>query len=135
MNTQQHFIIELKVNDLNSVLSNLEICFSYQPHLNQQTNNSNNLIIMEINLPTGFQSDAVHTINRNEYKNLERIESKNDNTVIIMYFTSLTVFEKTCAKIDIIKISDIMELQPGSIKMYDYYNATRSDVVFYNITL
>lgn len=90
---------------------------------------------MEINLPTGFQSDAAYTINRNEYKNLERIESKHDNTLIIIYFAPLKVLEKNCLKINIIKISDVMELQPGSIKIYDYYNATRSDVVFYDINL
>lgn len=128
-----HFVIQPKATVLSSILLELEICFTYHPLMGQITTNSTNMVIMEANLPTGYQSDADSSMDLLDNDLIERIESLNDDTKVILYFDSLVANRSQCIKIDGEKTNDVVEFKPVAIQMYDYYNRSRSDVTFYNI--
>ena len=126
----QHFLIKPQAHILNSHLLDLEICFIYQ-YLGHQHINSTNMVILEANLPSGYRSYAENSEDLIGNDLIERIESKNDGTLILLYFDSLSVNSSHCINIEGQKLSDIINIQPVAITMYDYYNASRSTTVFY----
>ncbi|XP_073826198.1 thioester-containing protein 1 allele S1-like [Musca autumnalis] len=129
--TFQHFQIEPKTKFLNPAEILLEICFTYKPQ--QQSSDATNMIIMEVNLPSGYTSNDEDSNDLLENEIIQRIEAKNDQTTIIIYFEKLTANVRNCLNILAVKIHDVIQPKPASISIYDYYNISRHDTVFYSI--
>lgn len=126
-----NFLIKPQVHILSSYLMNLEVCFTYQSPGHQHMNT--NMVILEVNLPSGFRSNAENSEALIENDLIERIESKNDDTLFVLYIGGLSVNGSHCVDIECQKLNDVINLQPVAITMYDYYNTSRSDTIFYNI--
>ncbi|TMW39844.1 hypothetical protein DOY81_015075, partial [Sarcophaga bullata] len=56
INEHRHFEIKPKVIFNNPDEITLEVCFTYQPDVSEF--NSTNMVIMEVNLPSGYRSQA-----------------------------------------------------------------------------
>ncbi|XP_037809421.1 CD109 antigen-like [Lucilia sericata] len=126
----RHFNIEPKTMFKNDGEINLEICFMYHD-VSNMTNETTNMIIMEANLPSGFISEPVESMLLKENKLIQRIESKNSESTIILYLDKLESNKKHCLKISADKTSEILKPKPAAIIMYDYYNLSRSNTKFY----
>lgn len=117
---------------LNPSELNLEICFTYQRPL-ELLNATTNMVIMEINLPSGFRSDAESNFDIDDNELIQRIESRNSDSTIILYFDNLLANVKNCLSFAADKISDVIKPKPAAIIVYDYYNLSRSNTEFYTV--
>ena len=113
---------------LNANELDLKICFSYQDQ-----SYPTNMVIMEVNLPSGYRSDIESNFEIDYHDTIQRIESKNSESTIILYFDNLLANKQYCLNILADKLSDVTMAKSSAIIVYDYYNLTRSDVQFYKI--
>ncbi|XP_065357998.1 C3 and PZP-like alpha-2-macroglobulin domain-containing protein 8 [Calliphora vicina] len=128
----RHFLINPKAKMINPSELNLEICFTYQMPA-ELLNATTNMVIMEINLPSGFLSDAESNFDIEDNELIQRIESRNSDSTIILYFDNLLANVKNCLSFIADKISDVDKLKPSAIIIYDYYNLSRYNTEFYSV--
>ncbi|XP_061386556.1 thioester-containing protein 1 allele R1-like [Musca vetustissima] len=127
--TFQYFQIEPKVEVLNPGEISLEICFSYIEPNSEATN----MIVMEINLPSGYSVNEEDSDYLMDNEIVQRVETKNSATTIIVYSEKLKANVKNCLNILAYKMHDVVHRKATSIIVYDYYDVNRHDTVFYNI--
>lgn len=123
-NEVKYFIIEPKANILNNDLD-LEICYTYTT--------STNMVIMEVNLPSGYRTDDEVLENLQNNSFVQRNEAKNDYTTVILYLDKLEINEQNCINILAYKTSNVFERKSVPIVMYDYYNTATYNSIFYNV--
>uniref|UniRef100_A0A1I8MSQ9 TEP1-F n=1 Tax=Musca domestica TaxID=7370 RepID=A0A1I8MSQ9_MUSDO len=128
----QHFRIEPKTKMLNPEEMFLEICFSYKGEKSAVAG-ATNMIIMEVNLPSGFTTNDEDSSDLLENEIIQRLESKNDETTLVIYFEKLTANVRNCLNILANKVHDVILHKPASITIYDYYNISRHDTAFYGL--
>ncbi|KAM7351079.1 uncharacterized protein ACRADG_004064 [Cochliomyia hominivorax] len=128
----RYFHIQPNAKHINSKEMDLEVCFTYQTPA-ELSNTTTNMVIMEINLPSGCRSnlESNYGIENNEL--VQKIEMKNSDSTIILYFENLLSNIKNCLNFAVDIISDVIKTKPAAIIVYDYYNLSRSDTAFYNI--
>ena len=129
VNEFRHFNITPKTILNNPEELNLEVCFTYQPEQFEATN----MVIMEVNLPSGFMSGEESRMLLKENNLVQRIESKNADTLVVFYLDSLEANINHCLTILADKTNEILMPKPAAIIMYDYYNLTRSNTKFYSL--
>uniref|UniRef100_A0A1I8MLC1 A-macroglobulin complement component n=1 Tax=Musca domestica TaxID=7370 RepID=A0A1I8MLC1_MUSDO len=125
----QYFQLAPKVELLNPAEMSLEICFSYI----EPSSKATNMVVMEVNLPSGFSGDEKDMDELLENDIVQRIEMKNSETTIIVYSAQLMAEEKSCLSLMAYKIHDVVYRKAAAIIIYDYYNISRHDTVFYKI--
>uniref|UniRef100_A0A1I8PV47 TEP1-F n=1 Tax=Stomoxys calcitrans TaxID=35570 RepID=A0A1I8PV47_STOCA len=126
----QHFQIKTSSERVNENTIDLDICFSYQ-----QSDGSafTNMVIMEVNLPSGFRTDAEFSYNLLENELIQRIQAQKDDTILVIYFDNLAANKQNCITVSADKTHDVSLRKPSAIRMYDYYNISRSNTEFYSI--
>ncbi|XP_065358094.1 thioester-containing protein 1 allele S3-like [Calliphora vicina] len=127
----KHFIMKITPTIYNDDEMDLEICFTYQAL--HTVSNSTNMVIMEANLPSGFKAEAEFSRNLVDNEFIQRIETKNDETIMILYFDKLSTEARHCVTIEAFKANEVEDRQPAAIVMYDYYDTTRFNSKFYTI--
>lgn len=119
---QAAFSLKPKVELLNEDHMCLEIIPAYQPPKGKESDKQSNMVVLEIAMPSGF---VVNTEILNNLKNtvptIKRIETKNGDTVAIIYFDYLTL-DPINVKIDGFREHNVDEQKPASIVIYDYYD-------------
>ncbi|XP_061388910.1 alpha-2-macroglobulin-like protein 1 [Musca vetustissima] len=128
-----HFQIEPKTKILNPDEMLLEICFTYKSKEQASAAATTNMIIMEVNLPSGFTTNDEDSNDLLENEIIQRIEAKNEETTLVVYFEKLTANIRNCLNILANKVQDVIQRKPASITIYDYYNISRHDTVFYSV--
>lgn len=94
---------------------------------------SSNMVVMEIALPSGYttHNDSLEPIRK--VSRVQRVETKNDDTVIVVYFEQLCTGEPVSLDILADKSHAVDKLKPAPITIYDYYNAHEQTVVYYEV--
>ena len=115
----------------NSEEINLEVCFIYQPDVSEF--NATNMVIMEVNLPSGYTTQADLNENLKTNKLVKKIETKNSESAVIIYLDNLKANVNHCLNIPADKSNEVLASKPAAIRMYDYYNQRRSNTVFYSL--
>ena len=97
----------------------LEISTAYQP---PKGNEKSSMVVMEIAMPSGFvvNSELLNGLKSTQTL-IKRIETKNGDTLAILYFDHLTTDPITLT-IDGFREHLVEEQKPTSILIYDYYN-------------
>lgn len=108
----------------------LDISVSYHPKDSVQ---QSNMVILEVSMPSGF---IVCTENLDGLKKripiVKRTETKNDDTVAIIYFDYVT--SKTIdLKIIGVRKCVVTQQKPTSIIIYDYYDNALTAREFYSL--
>lgn len=100
----------------------LETTVSYKPPIGEGLVQQSNMVIMEVSLPSGFVLNTDHLDSLKEtLPIIKRTETKNDNTVAIIYFEYLTM--KTVGlEIVAFRKHIVIEQRPTPIIIYDYYD-------------
>ncbi|XP_065358229.1 thioester-containing protein 1 allele R1-like [Calliphora vicina] len=129
----RHFNIQPKTKFKNDKEMNLEVCFTYQTDTEAQTNQATNMVIMEANLPSGFTSEAETSFRLNKNDLVQKIESRNSESTIILYLDKIQANVNHCLEIPADKINEVLMTKPAAIIMYDYYNLSRSNTQFYSL--
>ncbi|KNC22908.1 hypothetical protein FF38_00377 [Lucilia cuprina] len=116
---------------INSLLQ-MDVCTEFIPGANIDLKESN-MAIMEIYLPSGFTADTDKFDTIYQIKQVQRVETKNSDTAIIIYFDYLTAGEVVCFNVNAEKAHAVAKQKPAAITMYDYYNADQRATVYYEV--
>ncbi|XP_037809419.1 CD109 antigen-like [Lucilia sericata] len=127
-----HFDIKPKFVFNNTEEITLQVCFTYQKD-SESVNQISNMVIMEANLPSGFRFEEESRMSLTQNKLIQKIEFKNSETTIILYLDKLEGNSNHCLEMPADKTNEVLMLKPAAIKMYDYYNLSRSNIKFYSI--
>ncbi|KNC22912.1 hypothetical protein FF38_00373 [Lucilia cuprina] len=113
-------------------LLQMDVCTEFVPGANIDLKESN-MAIMEIYLPSGFTADTDKFDTIYQTKQVQRVETKNSDTAIIIYFDYLTAGEKVCFNVNAEKTHAVAKQKPAAITMYDYYNSDQRATVYYEV--
>ncbi|KAI8125172.1 CD109 antigen [Lucilia cuprina] len=113
-------------------LLQMDVCTEFVPGANSDLKESN-MAIMEIYLPSGFTADADKFDAIRQAKQVQRVETKNSDTAIIIYFDYLTAGEEVCFNVNAEKTHAVAKQKPAAITMYDYYNSDQRATVYYEV--
>lgn len=97
------------------------ILSSYEPM--QRNELHSNMAILEVELPSGYTTDSDSLVNLASIHNVKKIETKNADTVYILYFDSLEANRMLCPVFDAYQAHKVDEPKPASISLYDYYDS------------
>ncbi|XP_061393294.1 thioester-containing protein 1 allele R1-like [Musca vetustissima] len=110
----------------------MNVSAAYKPQSNDGRKESN-MVVMEISLPSGF---VTHMDNLDGIRNalrVQRVDTKNDDTIIVVYFERLMDGELSSFDIFANKLHAVDDLKPAPITIYDYYNTEQRATVLYGI--
>lgn len=83
------------------------------------------MAVLEISLPSGYTYEKNILASLLKVKNVKKIETKNGDTTVVVYFDSLS--EKViCLTITAFQSHKVAEQKPASILLYDYYDNCKS---------
>uniref|UniRef100_A0A1I8NLA8 TEP1-F n=1 Tax=Stomoxys calcitrans TaxID=35570 RepID=A0A1I8NLA8_STOCA len=133
LHLSSHFQIQSKVVMDNIDVMNLEVCFTNKPSEARDDDDETKTIIMEVNFPTGFIVNADNKNNLTKHKLIQRIESKSYETALIIYFRKPESEIRECFHFIAHRIHNVKLQKRAAIIVYDIYNLTRHDIVFYNL--
>ncbi|XP_075152783.1 CD109 antigen-like isoform X4 [Haematobia irritans] len=110
----------------------MNICAEYQPQGETELKESN-MAVMEISLPSGYTADHDDFDKIRQSPQVQRIETKNSETVIIVYFDSLMAEQPVCFNVAADKSHAVAKQKPAAITIYDYYNTDQRATVYYEV--
>lgn len=113
-------------------LLQMHVCAEFVPGAKSDIKESN-MAIMEVYLPSGFTADADKFDAIRGAKPVQRVETKNSDTAIIIYFDFLTAGEEVCFGVNAEKTHAVAKQKPAAITMYDYYNSEQRATVYYEV--
>ncbi|XP_061390945.1 thioester-containing protein 1 allele R1-like, partial [Musca vetustissima] len=120
----QHFRIQAKAQFMNLQELNVEICFTYLETISSANSKSDdktsfsNMVIMKLNLPSGYRTDAEFSQSLLENELIQRIESMNSESSLNIYFDNLEAGDENCIIILADKTHDVMNRKPVAIEIY-----------------
>lgn len=130
--TQSAFTLKPKVKQLDDDHMNLMIATSYRPPGGKGLHKQSNMVILEIALPSGY---ALNTELLNGLKkvipSIKLIETKNGDTVAVIYFDYLTS-DAVTLEIDGFREYIVDEQKPTPIIIYDYYDSGKKSTLKMN---
>lgn len=92
--------------------------------------NESNMAIMEVALPSGYTVEADSLPSLQSSENVKRVESKEGDTVVVLYFDKMTR-EEYCPTIKAFRTHKVAKQKPAYVTVRDYYEQTRQARVFY----
>ncbi|KAJ8680026.1 hypothetical protein QAD02_015813 [Eretmocerus hayati] len=106
----------------------LSICSGFLP--TRETNESN-MAVMEVSFPSGFtvDQDALPSLELSQH--VRRVETKNGDTMIVLYFDKMTTEKEYCPTVSAYRTHKVAKQKPVPISIYDYYDSSRRARVFY----
>lgn len=115
--------------DKNSNVNHLQlsICSGFVP---TKEANASNMVVMEVNLPSGFTVDRDSLPSLEVSQNVKRVETKNGDTVVILYFDEMNR-QEYCPTVSAFRTHKVAKQKPVSVSIYDYYDSSRRARVFY----
>ncbi|KAJ6649478.1 CD109 antigen [Pseudolycoriella hygida] len=109
-----------------------DVCVAFIP--NEEDATESNMAVVEIDFPSGYQFDGDQRSALESFESVKKLETRNDDTQIVLYFERLTT-EKLCSPVKAIRSHKVAHQKPAAIVVYDYYDTTRKSRVFYNTAL
>ncbi|XP_058980585.1 CD109 antigen [Musca domestica] len=108
----------------------MNVSVEYKPHYSVEAKESN-MAVMEISLPSGYITHIDNLAAIQNDPRVQRVETKNDDTIIVIYFERLVVGEQSSFDIFANKSHAVDNLKPSPITIYDYYNTNQRATVLY----
>ncbi|XP_026469847.1 LOW QUALITY PROTEIN: CD109 antigen-like [Ctenocephalides felis] len=108
----------------------LSICSSFAGTRENQTAESN-MAVMEVTLPSGFTVDQDSLPSLEVSQNVKRVETKDADTVVVMYFDSMSRNKEYCPTVSAYRTHKVAKQKPVPVILYDYYDSSRRARVFY----
>lgn len=101
-----------------------EMVFRYDPiPMQNNEDNQSNMVIMEIELPSGYVTESDTLVKLANVYNIKKIETKNADTMYVVYFDNLEATKIVCPIIDAFRAHKVIQQKPVSISVYDYYDS------------
>ncbi|XP_049951328.1 CD109 antigen-like isoform X5 [Schistocerca serialis cubense] len=105
----------------------LSICSAFAAG---QSANESNMAVMEVSLPSGFTVDSDSLPSLEVSQNVKRVETKDGDTVVVLYFDKMTR-QEYCPTISAYRTHKVAKQKPVPVSIYDYYDSSRRARVFY----
>lgn len=105
----------------------LDVLTSFQlPPKSKEINSvavkQSNMTVLEIALPSGFVfNEEVLERLKTTIKTIKRIETKNGDTLAVIYFDYITI-DPLHVIVDGFREHEVGEQKPAAVKIYDYYD-------------
>ncbi|XP_031631360.1 CD109 antigen-like [Contarinia nasturtii] len=125
------FTLKPKVIETTAGHLNVEICSRFNPKSGDE--NHSNMVIVEVGMPSGFLIDKEKLNELLKKSNVKLVETTNGETVAHVYFDQMLSNEEICLKIQGYRSHKVAENKPVPVKIYDYYDSSRSAREFYEI--
>jgi len=108
----------------------LTVCTTFVP-LDGPKNSG--MVVMEIEFPSGLTADKETLFSLENYKNtIKRVETKNGDSVVILYLDSLNSTE-LCPTVNAYRTSKVANQKPASVQIYNYYDNSQKASTFYSV--
>lgn len=107
----------------------LSICTAFVSK-NLTAQPESNMAVMEVNLPSGFTADIDALPSLEVSQHVQKVETKNDHTTVILYFNNLTITEY-CPTVSAFRTHRVARQKPVPVVVYDYYDSSRRARIFY----
>ncbi|KAH8271018.1 hypothetical protein KR018_000174 [Drosophila ironensis] len=127
------FKVTPTVKDSPNQLLVVDICAEYSPLEDGDKDKDSNMAVMEIALPSGFVGDADGLAKIEAVDRVKRVETKNSDSTVIVYFDSLSPGEVKCLPVEATKAHAVAKQKPASVSLYDYYDTERRATEFYEV--
>ncbi|UYV85159.1 CD109 [Cordylochernes scorpioides] len=122
------FSLKPSIKNKNMRKFDLDICTHY---IGKGEDKNTNMAVMEVGLPSGFQSDAKKLQSLiNDIPEVKRVETRQGDSSVVIYFDKIDDKE-SCLVVPAYKTYDVANAKPAQVKIYDYYNLAKSSVVSY----
>ncbi|XP_017876968.1 CD109 antigen-like isoform X2 [Ceratina calcarata] len=105
----------------------LSICSGFVP---TKEANQSNMVVMEVSLPSGFTVDRESLPSLEVSQNVKRVETKNGDTVVVLYFDEMNR-QEYCPTVSAYRTHKVAKQKPVPVTIYDYYDSSRRARVFY----
>ncbi|XP_076663404.1 CD109 antigen isoform X3 [Andrena cerasifolii] len=105
----------------------LSICSGFVP---TKEANESNMVVMEVSLPSGFTVDRDSLPSLEVSQNVKRVETKNGDTIVILYFDQMNR-QEYCPTVSAFRTHKVAKQKPVPVSIYDYYDSSRRARVFY----
>lgn len=117
---QKSFAVSPMAKLTSNAVMELEVCFKFKPS-KELKHRQTNMVIMEINMPSGFvvPPESMHDLQEEEF--VARVVVADD--------------DEKCLSIQADKMHEVLQLEPASIIMYDYYIPENRDMIAYQIQM
>lgn len=79
------------------------------------------MAVMEVQFPSGFTADLDTLPSLEVSENVKKVETRNDDTVVVIYFDHLTRKE-ICPTLDAFRVQKVAQQSPVAVILYDYYD-------------
>lgn len=83
------------------------------------------MAVMEVEFPSGFTADTDSIPDIMASKNVKKVETKNGDTVVIVYFDHIGEVE-LCPTFVAVRSHKVAKQKPASISVYDYYDTCKN---------
>ncbi|KPU73335.1 Thioester-containing protein 2, isoform J [Drosophila ananassae] len=114
-------------------LLDVDICAEFVPLEEADKEKDSNMAVMEIALPSGFVSDSDTLDGIQNVDRVKRVETKNSDSTVIVYFDSLTPGDVRCLPVKATKAHAVAKQKPASVSLYDYYDTERRATEYYQV--
>ncbi|XP_016963803.3 thioester-containing protein 1 allele R1 isoform X3 [Drosophila biarmipes] len=111
----------------------VDICAEYVPLDEADKEKDSNMAVMEIALPSGFVGDADSLGKIEAVDRVKRVETKNSDSTVIVYFDSLSPGDVRCLPVEASKAHAVAKQKPASVSLYDYYDTERKATEYYTV--
>lgn len=92
--------------------------------------NESNMAVMEVNFPSGFTADLDTLPSLEVSEHVKKVETKNADTTVIVYFDSLG-FKEVCPTLDAFRTHKVAKQRPSDVIIYDYYDNCKKPKYIY----
>ncbi|XP_026834428.1 CD109 antigen isoform X2 [Drosophila erecta] len=127
------FKVTPTVKDTPSQLLVVDICAEYVPLEDADKDKDSNMAVMEIALPSGFVGDVDSLGKIQAVDRVMRVETKNSESTVVVYFDSLTPGDVRCLPVEASKAHAVAKQKPASVSLYDYYDTDRKATEYYQV--
>ncbi|XP_055324613.1 thioester-containing protein 1 allele S1-like [Sitodiplosis mosellana] len=125
------FTLKPKVLETTRGHLNVEVCSRFNPKSEDEKHS--NMVIVEVTMPSGFliEKDRLDDLLRKPHVKL--VETKSGETVADIYFDQMPPNEEICLNVQGYRSHKVAENKPVPVRIYDYYDSSRSAREFYEI--
>ncbi|XP_016984792.2 alpha-2-macroglobulin isoform X2 [Drosophila rhopaloa] len=92
-----------------------------------------NMAILEVALPSGYTADEDSFKNIRDIARVRLVETKNGDSVVVVYFENLAKNENKCIPIEAYRTHAVANQKPSSVILYDYYDTNKKATEYYSI--
>ncbi|RZC42764.1 CD109 antigen [Asbolus verrucosus] len=91
---------------------------------NLSGSSESNMAVMEVSLPSGFTADVDSLPSLEVSQNVQKVETSNSLTKVILYFNNITRYEY-CPTVSAFRTHKVADQKPVPVIVYDYYDSCR----------